>query len=366
VRTEPHKLRHGLFAIITAAGVLLGAPALAQLPAPSVPPRFTLDLETAARLRPQLMAHSVSALGRYPTAGRVFSTLLAQIPNPPVRPFLWTLRIVDDGQLNAYSSADGAIYVEDDLARLAGSSPGLWAAILAHEIAHVISRDWARRYLFEQTLVGGAGSPLDLGAPGSPAASWTDSRAASAEFAQFCRQLEIEADRSAMMLMARGGYHPHFLPALDHLLHAHQPGPASHSPYAMHPCWEDRDRELALAYVEASSAFDRLWPAAYASPGGNPPVLVFADPPDVRKTRLHEWEVRVPMRCENLAGAVEVVLRDDSSELRQLTGCTSPRTTITFTLASLPARPASGRTNVYILDADGAVLARADLPRPPR
>jgi hypothetical protein len=91
------------------------------------------------------------------------------------------------------------------------------------------------------------------------------------------------------------------------------------------------------------------------------------------------------MRCENLAGAVEVVLRADSSsgnvaypehflsdqpdsdsELRQVTGCTSPQTTITFTLAdsSYRSRPGGYWTDVYVLDAWGAVLARADVPKP--
>jgi len=106
------------------------------------------------------------------------------------------------------------------------------------------------------------------------------------------------------------------------------------------------------------------------------------------------------MRCQNLVGAVEVVVRaasasdsafgtgepgtasatgsivgperfpdprDSDSELRQLTGCTSPRTTITFTLAdsSEPGKPGARWTDVYVLDAWGTVLARADLPKLP-
>jgi len=90
------------------------------------------------------------------------------------------------------------------------------------------------------------------------------------------------------------------------------------------------------------------------------------------------------MRCQNLAGAVEVVLSasqrgtvarerladppgSDTDE-RQLTGCTSPRTTITFTLADTSVRPKPGAqwTDVYVLDAWGTVLARGDLPKLPR
>jgi hypothetical protein len=84
------------------------------------------------------------------------------------------------------------------------------------------------------------------------------------------------------------------------------------------------------------------------------------------------------MRCQNLAGAVEVVLRragtrpeslltplQPGHEVRQFTGCTSPKTTVTFTLTDSEAPQKSGATwtDVYVLDAWGAVLARADVPR---
>lgn len=81
------------------------------------------------------------------------------------------------------------------------------------------------------------------------------------------------------MLMARAGYHPDFVPALHHLLHARGSDPRNRSLYAMHPCWEERDRELTGAYTEASIEFEHRWPEWYASPGGNPPIVVFADPP---------------------------------------------------------------------------------------
>jgi hypothetical protein len=185
--------------------------------------------------------------------------------------------------------------------------------------------------------------------------------------------------------MARAGYHPDFVPALHHLLHARSSGPRNASLYAMHPCWEERDRELAGAYKQASIEFEHRWHEWYASPGGNPPVVVFADSPLVKKNGSKEWEILVPMRCQNLVGAVEVVLRADPGrkdlvhsgelldtegrdyEVRQLTGCTSPRTTVVFALADLATRqkPGTQWTDVYVIDAWGAVLARADLPKLP-
>jgi hypothetical protein len=350
-----------------------------------VPSQFRLDLETAARLRPQLMAQSIAPGGRYALGRVVFDRLVEQVPDLSRGKIAWQLRIVDDDQANAYSSPDGTVYVESGLARLAGPSAGLWAAILSHEIAHIVGRDWARRYLYQKYLQNGGGAAIVLGDPSLPSATWQDSEKSSEDMGRFSRQLELEADREGLMMMAHAGYHPDFVPALHHLLHARGLGANKRSLYAKHPCWEERDRELNRAYVAASIEFARSWPEWYASPGGNPPVLVFAEEPTVRRTSGKEWQIQIPMRCQNLAGAVEVVLSSDSApgagtrerlpdqpgadpEARQLTGCTSPKTTITFTVTdtSVRPKPTSQWTDIYVLDAWGSVLARADLPKLPR
>lgn len=353
---------------------------------PEVPPNFKLDMETAARLHPKLAAQSEPAVGRYAIGALVFDQLVKHTVTPAHVRLAWQLRIVDDDQLNAYASPDGAVYVESGLASLAGPSAGLWAAILSHEIAHIVRRDWARRYLYQKSFESNRGADIVLGDPGLLSWSWSDTEKASGDFAHFCRQMEIDADREGLMLMARSGYHPDFVPALHHLLHAHGSEVSAKSLYAMHPCWEERDRELSDAYVIASIEFDHRWPAWFASPGGNPPIVVFADEPSVRKTASKGWEIQVPMHCQNLAGAVEVVLHlrsaqeqieavrgvpdadTDSGDLRQLTGCTSPRTTVKFNLSeeSERSKPSVRWADVYVLDAWGAILARADLTRLPR
>jgi hypothetical protein len=352
-----------------------------------IPDKFKLDMETAAKLRPQLMAQSSAAAGRYNTGHLVFERLIEQAHSPAGVKLVWQLRIVASDQLNAYSSPDGTVYVESGLAQIAGPSTGLWAAILSHEIAHVVRRDWARRYLYQKTLANGGGEAIVLGDPALPSSNWMDMQKASEDMARFCRRLEVEADREGLMMMARAGYHPDFVPAVHHLLHAQGTDAPTVSLYAMHPCWAERDRELSHAYLEASIEFDRRWPEWYASPGGNPPVVVFAEEPTVKKTGANEWEIQIPMRCQNLAGAVEVVLQARSTrgkiarleripeaeepgtdyEVRQLTGCTSPRTMIKFSMADVSSKQKPGEpwTDVYVLDAWGSVLARADLPKLP-
>lgn len=150
----------------------------------------------------------------------------------------------------------------------------------------------------------------------------------------------------------------------------------------MHPCWEERDQELMRDYVAASVEFEHRWQEWYASPGGDPPIIVFMETPTVRKVGSNQLQVRVPMRCENLAGALEVVFRlnavwetterldfqqPSGFEMRELTGCTSPRTTVTFYLAdSSGKKPNSSSADVNVLDDRGRVLARAAIPTLPR
>ena len=367
-----------------ALALLLAIPAVGQIPdAPEVPANFKLDMQTAARLRPQLVAASQQPGGRYSIGALAFTRLLQFVPSTSSN-FKWQLRIVENDQLNAYASPDGGIYVESGLARIAGQSAGLWAAILSHEIAHVVRRDWARRYLYQEKLASKNAASVVIGDPGQPGI-WTDSEKASADLGQFCRQLELLADREGIVMMARAGYHPDFVPSLHHLLHA-QGVAGTKSLYALHPCWEERDEELTPAYTEAGIEFEHRWREWYSSPGGNPPVVVFANAPTLKRVSAGQWQIRVPMRCENLVGAVEVVLRSDArreetmrlgklpdtaetaSEMRQLTGCTSPTTTVTFQLSNLNAKPrrTSAWTDLYVIDAWGSILAREDVPKFPR
>ncbi len=368
--------------ILTALLFLQSMVAAVQAPdIPEVPRDFKIDVQTAARLRPQLLAESIAPTGRYSTGELVFQRLLRFVPSNPTL-FKWQLRVVDNDQLNAYASPDGSIYVESGLANLAGQSSGLWSAILSHEIAHVIRRDWARRYLYQQRLQQSRAAAVVIGDPGQPG-TWTDSSKASADLGQLCRELEMLADREGLMMMAEAGYHPDFVASLHHLLHA-QGMAASKSLYAMHPCWEERDKELTRAYTDASIEFEHLWREWYSSPGGNPPVVVFANQPILKRVSREQWVLQVPMRCANLVGAVEVVLRSDpqrsetmrltklpessgdTPEMRQLTGCTSPTTTVTFLLKT----PTNGRlpqiwTDLYVIDAWGSILAREDVPQFP-
>ena len=348
------------------------APAQQILPPETIPSTFTADVVFAARVRSLLLPHSEPAAGQYAVGKEVMERLLRQLPPHGAR-FSWDLRIAKDAG-NVFSSPDGTIFVDQGLAQVLGSRAGLWAAVLSHEISHIVRRDWARRYLFQKSLEESGGSQIMLGEAGGLSDSWIDARAASNLFASFCQSMELEADAQGLRLMTRAGFHPDFVPAMHHLLEAQRSQSDGKLVDSSHPGWDERDQRLQKLYAAAGSEYDRLWPERYASPGGNPPIVVYAGLPSAKRGITGELEVLIPLHCQNLSGSVEVVLHwtavdsEFSPELRQFTGCTSNRTLITFTLPGHGFGRGGSRIQpeVSVLDDTGTVLTRSLAPNPTR
>jgi hypothetical protein len=351
-------------------------PAQQTLPPETVPSNFTADAAFADRIRSLLLPSTEPASVRYAVGQQVLETLLRQLPADRAK-FSWDLRVAK-GAGNVFSSPDGTIFVDEDLAQLmasrTGSNAGLWAAALSHEISHIVRRDWARRYLFQKSLEQAGASQIMLGDAGVFSGSWMDARGVSNQLASFCQTMELEADAQGLMLMTRAGFDPDFVPALHHLLEG-QPGQTEGNIFdPSHPRWNEREQHLQKLYLAAGKEYDRLWPDRYASPGGNSPTVVYAGPPTARRVSSGEMEVRIPLHCRNLVGSVEVVLRittPDSrapTEQRQFTGCTSDRTLITFTVPSPEARKGNSRVQaeVSVLDDSGGMLTHSLAPIPIR
>lgn len=344
-----------------------------QVRAPErIPPSFSVDTVFAARVRSLVLPYTQPATGQYAVGAEVMQKLLRQLPADTAK-FSWNLRIAKDAG-NVFSSPDGTIFIDQKLAQLLGSRAGLWAAALAHEISHIVRRDWARRYLFQKSLEEAEASQIVLGDVGAFSGSWVDARGASSQFASFCQAMELEADAEGLRLMTRAGFHPDFVPALHHLLEA-QPRQADGKLLdPSHPRWDERDQSLQKLHAAAGKEYDRLWPERYASPGGNPPIVVYAGLPSAKRVTTGELEVLIPLHCENLSGSVEVVLRltttdsEFAPELRQFTGCTSDRTLITFSLPQREVRktPSRVQADISVLDDGGTLLTRSLTPIPVR
>ncbi len=260
-----------------------------QILAPeTVPTSFTADVVFAARVRSLLVPYTETATGQYAVGKQVMETLLRQLPADHAK-FPWDLRIAK-GAGNVFSSPDGTIFVDEELAQLLGSRAGLWAAALSHEISHTIRRDWARRYLFQKSLEEARASQIVLGDAGVFAGSWVDARGASNQLASFCQTMELEADAEGLMLMTRAGFDPDFVPALQHLLEG-QPGQSEGNIFdPSHPRWNEREQHLQKLYLAAGKEYDRLWPDRHASPGGNAPTVVYAGSPTAKRVSTGEME----------------------------------------------------------------------------
>ncbi len=161
--------------------------AQAQLtPSIDVPTNFKLDREIAARLRPALLRESEEPTGPFTTGAQVLRRLVQQTPLPhKSAPLAWELRITKrPTELNAFSSPDGTIYVDLSLAQMLGTERGLWAAALSHEVAHILHCDWARRYLYEQSMRNDSATLLSLGESSTPSA-WTDPASSASMSSKF-------------------------------------------------------------------------------------------------------------------------------------------------------------------------------------
>ena len=225
----------------------------------------------------------------------------------------WKLTLVNSTELNAFSTPYGHVYVCRGLLDYIGTDPGLWAAVLAHEVAHSGLRHGLKEYLIKRqmrrTL---ASSTAGLSARGNIGTYWTRRGLSyrpspSDPVRRLRRALEIEADQAGMLIMARSGYHPDYVFALYHVL-AQQHG--QQSKFALltdHPTWEARERENDGAYAAALAEFNRYWPHAARSPGGAPPTVVFFGDADVTENQAgHSTIVSVPVWCRNSARPIRL------------------------------------------------------------
>lgn len=228
-------------------------------------------------------------------------------------PYRWSFTIVNDGSVNAFSLPDGEVSVGSGLAKLIGTNPGLWAAVLSHETSHTARRHWVRKYLYSlyvATLIEYYQARVRAG---DTNANWSlvgVRIAAPMAAAKLSRNLEHDADIQGMMLMAREGYHPDFIFALHHLLRANT-GEQSHFAafFSSHPRWETRDQRDDRAYADALAEYDRQWPDPDASPGGKPPLVAFVGKPSAQENKQSKTaDVTLPIYCRNTKEPLQFVI----------------------------------------------------------
>jgi predicted Zn-dependent protease len=134
---------------------------------------------------------------------QIVSKLLAAADQPNTR---FTVTILDSPEVNAFALPGGYIYVTRGILALANDQSEL-AAVLAHEIAHVVLKHARARTnrirtteIVDQVVTGVFG--------GDPSTDQASNKA-RLSLAAFSQGQELAADKEGIMIAGRAGYDPH-------------------------------------------------------------------------------------------------------------------------------------------------------------
>jgi hypothetical protein len=363
-----------------------------------LPPTFDVDYQFAAKQRAQLGPQREVPDDIAGHVGQeVFDSLVkSQMISGFRLPYTWSFRPYDSPSVNAFSLADGEVVAFTGLSRLIGTNRGLWAAVLAHEIAHVARRHAARRALFHEYIEEQVRYWQIRARMGDNGAVWAELAvrvAGNLAEKKLSRDLEHDADIQGMLLMARAGYHPDNAFAMHHLLRMNTPERSRIGTFFFsdHPRWESRDQRTERAYTDALTEYSRLWASPEASPGGTPPAVAFlGNTRGVENKGGSTGDLTLTLSCRNVGEPVVLLIhltngagspvhsivgdyQDASGNMviRERAVCAdadSARPTIIhIPTAIIPAQDRKLRAQVDVLGARDEVLERSkvfDVPFP--
>ena len=144
-----------------------------------------------------------------------------------------TVLVLNSAVANAYFAPGGYIYLTRKLLTLTGDDSEI-AAVVAHEMAHILSGDAEARAQFG---VDAAVSSADIRrAIGNSADVRALLAKSSARVSAFSQQQELQADALAIRLLAKAGYDPAALARFLATMQAHErAGPGGETFTAAHP-----------------------------------------------------------------------------------------------------------------------------------
>ena len=124
----------------------------------------------------------------------------------------WTFGVIDDGEINAFAAPGGYILITRGLYQLLGSDDEV-AAVLGHELSHVVQRDHYE--VVRKQELQGAGRDVALnqvstggGVAGSLARGYIERNGAAIMLTSLDRAAEFRADQAAGIYLARAGTNP--------------------------------------------------------------------------------------------------------------------------------------------------------------
>lgn len=171
-----------------------------------------LAQETA--LGPEIAARVLGAapLWQDAAAQKRVNTIGRWMASQTARPDLpWTFGVIDDGEINAFAAPGGYVIVTRGLYRLLADDAEV-AAVLGHEIAHVIQRDHfevIRKQQATRATTDVAMSQLRAGNFAEQMAKdYVREHGAAILTTSLDRGAEFRADEGAAVYLARAGYNP--------------------------------------------------------------------------------------------------------------------------------------------------------------
>lgn len=177
-----------------------------QITLPPAPPRTTALDAVAAREHQRLVA-AFGGEYRSPAATALIRDILERLGRATERPGeRYSVTLLNSPVVNAFALPNGNVYITRGLMVLANDTSEI-ASVLAHEMAHVITRHAVDRQELERTaqLVNRVRSDVLQDA----AAARTLNAQGRVAIASFSRQQELEADALSVRIIARAGFDPY-------------------------------------------------------------------------------------------------------------------------------------------------------------
>jgi len=170
------------------------------------------------------------------------------------QPYTYRFHVVQDDDLNAFALPAGHIYINTGVV-LASSDVSELAGVIAHEVGHVALRHVAHNYRRERNTgvfyqIGALALGLLVGGDVAAGGQMIGEVAAVAFMNTFTRAAEEEADRFAVEVLPRAGYHPAGLVSFFETLASQGDG---HLPefLSSHPATESRIEATAARVAAA-------------------------------------------------------------------------------------------------------------------
>lgn len=175
----------------------------------------------------------------------------------------WTFGVIDDAEVNAFAAPGGYILITKGLYQLLQDDAEL-AAVLAHELTHVVQRDHYEVLRKQELQEAGRSLALSRvhtggGVAGSLARSYIEKNGAAIMLTQLDRNAEYRADHAAGIYLARAGCNPLGLYAvLQKMTALGSASPRLTSLYKTHPPLDQRlDALDRNGYDDLAAYLDR-------------------------------------------------------------------------------------------------------------